>query len=572
MRSLQYVFFIILAAGGFGAVAAPNDTEAYYLCAHKITDNTSWTFGTAPAYCDIEPFGDPAFVSTYLADVVFDTSLPVSEERARYMNELNATIRDAAEYYLSVRKPDASAGEVDAWIEAIKAVATQETFWSHYRDSVIDGRMKMMRGDSGHGHGMMQIDDRWHFARINEGKGWQIFENMLYALEIFYAEWQNAEQASCITDPQNWQHRTRAAYAAYNGGPSQICRWKENPAWQDEGFLGKYEARSWLNYIADNNKAAPVDVPCMMEGTEFCVPEYVPPPYSLANPEYPWQYNYLQLNTGEICLLENDTFHCVAQQQDAACLNARFDRVSVAGAIELDEEQSTAYAKTVYEKHACMQYLENSFAVGQSISAEKAINIRQSAAGTDTGEGAVVGKVYQILDIVAGTPADQSRYYRIQYSGDNEGYIFAGGLWDFSEWASLAEHQELADEDRLIAMQGDEIYVTKSDGIALKDVAGEQGDEIARVTKDTALDVMGTVVLGDNNDIYYEVNLNSQNGYIYGGSLLPTSTLSDWTSFSPDDSDTPTPPAPPPSSPDDSGGGSVSYWILALLLIRRLKS
>ncbi len=111
-----------------------------------------------------------------------------------------------------------------------------------------------MRGDSGHGHGMMQIDDRWHFARINEGKGWQIFENLLYAMEIFYAEWQNAAQASCIADPENWQERSRAAYSAYNGGPSQICRWYQSPAWQDEGFLEKYEARSWLNYIAYNNR------------------------------------------------------------------------------------------------------------------------------------------------------------------------------------------------------------------------------------------------------------------------------------------------------------------------------
>lgn len=570
MRFYQRIVLIMVAVTGFGVGAAPNDTEADYLCAHKIVDNTSWNFGTAPAYCDIEPFGDPDFVRTYLSDIVFDTSQTISEERARYMDELNATLRDAAAYYLSVRKPDASQDEQNAWVEAIKAVANQETFWSHYRDSVLDGRMKMMRGDSGHGHGMMQIDDRWHFASINEGKGWQIFENLLYAMEIFYAEWQNAAQASCIADPQDWQQRTRAAYSAYNGGPSQICRWYQSPAWQDEGFLEKYEARSWLNYIADNNKTAPVDAPCMMEGVEFCVPEYEPPPYSLQNPEYPWQYHYLKLSSGEICLLESDAFHCVAQQQDAACLNARFDRVSVAGAIELDEEQTNAYPRTVYEKHACMAYLQNSFSVGQSIRAEKAINIRQSAAGTDTGVDAVVGQVYQILDIVAGTPADQSRYYRIRYSGDNQGYIYAGGVWDFSDWAALAEHQELAEEDRIIAMKGDTIYVTKSDGIAVKDAAGDQGDEIATVARDTALDVLDTVVLGDNNEIYYEVSVNSQSGYIYGGSLLPTSTLSDWTSFSPENTDPPTPPAPPPSD-DDSGGGSLGYWILALLLIRRLK-
>ncbi|WP_141096173.1 hypothetical protein [Lacimicrobium sp. SS2-24] len=563
MRIVLFLLLCMAALGGSHSMAAPNQTEAYYLCAHKITDNTSWNFGTAPAYCDIEPFGDPAFVRSYLSDIVFDTSRSVSAERSRYMNALNATIRDGAAYYLSVRKPDASADENDAWVEAIKAVANQETFWSHYRDAVVDGRMKMMRGDSGHGHGMMQIDDRWHFARINEGKGWQIFENLLYAMEIFYSEWQNAEQASCLADPNNWEQRTRAAYAAYNGGPSQICRWQQNPAWQDEGFLGKYEAKAWLDYIADAQQTAPVDVPCMLEGVEFCIPEYVPPPYSIANPEQPWQYNYLQLNSGEICLLENGSFHCVAQQQDAACLNAKFDRVSIASAITLDEEQSLAYPKQVYEKHACMTNLENSFRVGQSLVAEKAINIRQTAAGTDTQQDAEVGKVYQVLDIVAGTPADQSRYYRIRYQGESEGYIYAGGVRDFSDWASPAEHQRLEADDRIVAMPGDTLYVVNAQGIVITDVAGEQGTEIGRVEEGDELNVLDTQVIGQHNDLYYEISSNGQSGFIYSGSLLPSANLTDWTAFSPPQTDTP-PPEPQPSDPQDSGG-TLSYWLLAML-------
>ncbi|MBT1063022.1 hypothetical protein KJY73_05510 [Bowmanella sp. Y26] len=571
-RITQSLILVSLAMAGNEAIAAPNDTEAYYLCAHKITDNTSWNFGTAPAYCDIEPFGDPEFVRTYLAEIAFNTAQPTGDERARYMNALNATIRDGAAYYLSVRKPDASAAEEEAWVEAIKAVANQETFWSHYRDAVVDGRMKMMRGDSGHGHGMMQVDDRWHFARINEGKGWQIFENMLYAMEIFYSEWQNAAQASCLSAPDNWSERTRAAYAAYNGGPSRICRWHDNPVWQDEGFLGKFQAKSWLNYIANLDATAPVDVACMLEGVEFCVPEYVPPAHSIDNPETPWQYNYLELTSGEICLLENGGFHCVLQQQDAPCLNAMFDRVSIAQAIKLDQTQSDAYPKTVYEKHQCLANLENSFAVGQSVVAEKATNIRHTAAGTDTQHDAVVGKVYQILDVVAGTPADQSRYYRIRYATDAEGYIYAGGVRDFSSWATAASHESLPDSDKLIAMTGDTLYVVNAQGIPVKDAAGEQGAQIGKFEKGDALEVHSTQSMGEHNEIYYEVSTTALRGFIYSGSLLPSSDLASWTSFEAPEPETPPTPEPPVTEPpaqQDSGGGSLSYALLLLLYVVR---
>lgn len=568
MKAVLFVILGCFCVLSLQSRAAANDTEDYYLCAHKSEVNTSWTYGTAPAYCDIEPFGDPDFVRDYLDDIVFDAAEPVSTERARYMNEMNAVITASAKYYLSIRKPNAISAEVNAWVYAIQAVANQETFWSHYRDAVIDGRLKMMRGDSGHGHGMMQIDDRWHFAQINEGKGWQIFENMVYAMEIFYAEWQNAASASCVSSSNNWLERTRSAYSAYNGGPSKLCRWHDNIAWQDEGFADKYAAQSWLNYIADQHKTSVIDVECLMEGVEFCLPQYTPPEYSLQNPEKLWQYNFVKLASEQTCVFEAGQFHCIEQPQNAGCLSAKFDRTLQAQAVILDEQQSQAYGQTLYEKHQCLGFLENSFVVGQSIQAEEVINIRETAGGTDTGANTVVGKAYQILDIVAGTPADQSRYYRIRYDGSNEGYIYAGGIWDFADWASPLNHQDLPVGDRYIAMQGDKVYVSHADDLSITDIVGEGATSLGKLSAGTEAEVLDTVVTGNDNQVYYQISANGLTGYLYAGKLLPESSLADWTSFT---APTPTTPAEP-SEPATSSGGTLYYlWLSVLLLFRRKK-
>ncbi|MGS2721798.1 hypothetical protein [Paraglaciecola aestuariivivens] len=571
MNGFATTIFLLMAGLNLGVWAAPNDTEAYYLCAHKTVANTSWTFGTAPAYCDIEPFGDPKLVRDYLMDIVFNGAHTVTDERARYMDEMNAVLQVAAKYYLSVRKPDAQTDEIEAWVHAIQAVANQETFWSHYRDAVVDGRLKMMRGDSGHGHGMMQIDDRWHFTEINQGKGWQIFENLIYAMEIFYAEWQNAASASCVSKSDNWLERTRSAYSAYNGGPSKLCRWHDNIAWQDEGFADKYAAKSWLNYIDNPTKTPSIDVECFMEGVEFCLPEYKQPEYSLQNPKEKWQFNYLKLTNNHTCVLEAGVFHCVQQQQDASCLGAKFDRVFKAQAVSLNEEQSKAYSQLVYERHQCLSFLENSFVVGQSIKAQKDTNIRVTAGGTDTGVDAVTGKAYQILDVVAGTPADQSRYYRIRYSGTNQGYIYAGGVWDFADWATQISHQDLPVADRIIAMQGDKIYIAHTEGVSVTDDIGENATSLGKLSKDTEVEVLDTVVTGNDNQVYYQINANGLSGYFYAGKLLPESTLAERATFNKPSTQTPA-PTTPDKPKDSSGGGALGYLLLvSILLSRRIK-
>jgi len=160
-----------------------NDTADYWLCKNRIGGD--WGYGRIPYACDVDSFGSPDFVRKNYERLLFDESVDRTTERARYMNDMNMAIGEIADYYLAKRKPDASAAEQQAWQRAVRAVANNESFWSQYRDHT-DGKIKMVRGDSGHGHGMMQVDDRWHFDALNDGKGWHFVEHMFYALEWWW--------------------------------------------------------------------------------------------------------------------------------------------------------------------------------------------------------------------------------------------------------------------------------------------------------------------------------------------------------------------------------------------------
>jgi hypothetical protein len=216
----------------------------------------SWTFGRAPYGCSVDAFGSAATVRTEFGAYIFDDDAPQDGERIRYMGEFQPFLADQAAAYLRSRRPDVSDQEVAQWQHAIYATAHQESFWTHYREASVGGGrlLTMLRGDQGHGHGLMQVDDRYHTAAIESGYGWRLDDNLVYALDIYYDGWQRAPDAWCVAAPVDWAERARAAYSAYNGGPGQICRWTApTSAWaqNDAGYYDKYVRQEWQYYVAD---------------------------------------------------------------------------------------------------------------------------------------------------------------------------------------------------------------------------------------------------------------------------------------------------------------------------------
>lgn len=241
-----------LRSGDPGNGSAEIQPSDWWKCAVRLGGN--WTFGRAPFGCNVAEFGSTAVVRSDFSSYIFDDDAPRDGERIRYMEALHAYLRDQAADYLRSRRPDASDPEVEAWQQAVYTTAHQESFWTHYREaSTVNGRLlTMIRGDSGHGHGMMQVDDRYHTNAIAAGIGWRLDDNLIYALDIYYAEWQRAPAQWCVSFPEDWVARARSAYSAYNGGPGQICRWTDpDHIWSanDQGFYDKYVLSQWQYYV-----------------------------------------------------------------------------------------------------------------------------------------------------------------------------------------------------------------------------------------------------------------------------------------------------------------------------------
>ena len=516
---------LLLLSSNFVFAASTPD---YYQCDNKI--GGEWNFGRVPNACDVAPWGSSTYVSDNFSVVTFEDDAvnlgsSIANERVRYMQELYAMLRDSSSYYITQRKPIVSQLELDAWQRAIFALAHQETFWTHYRHGT-DTRIKMVRGDFGHGHGIVQIDDRWHFTQIEEGKGWQIFENLIYGMELYYSAWENAATATCVSDSTNWRSRARSAYSVYNGGASKICRWTDpNDIWaqNDNGYRDKYDAQLWLNYVADLDHQTTIDVPCFMQSNLNCSAIDPNDPNNPTN----WSGVQINLSSGEACIFTAGQFECVNDPQDFICLNLLYG--ATVDSLSPDASATTGYVISRHEKHQCFKdAVDGLSVVGQSIQTNLNINVRSTPGGTGLGFASQAGKNYQVLNYVVSDEVNQNRYYLIKENGQ-QGYIYAGGISDHPNWAVSIPHSDLVDSDILIAQTGDGINIESTTGINLRDQPG--GNYLTTIPHNTQLEVESVVTQGADNFIYYQVSYQGYTGFIYGGKILNGNTLADWATY-----------------------------------------
>jgi hypothetical protein len=129
-----------------------------------------------------------------------------------------------------------------------------------------------MRGDSGYGYGLVQVDERWHPQMALTNKAEDLITNLMFGLDMFFQNWEKAPKMKCVAKG-DFDQRARAAYAAYNGGPAKYCRWtkpKDKWARNDKGYWEKYHSQRWLKYVASTEARSPVDVECLVEGGGSC--------------------------------------------------------------------------------------------------------------------------------------------------------------------------------------------------------------------------------------------------------------------------------------------------------------
>jgi hypothetical protein len=530
MKHLLTALCLFIAGSAQAAYTpTPND----WACTGKV--GGAWSHGRAPSRCDANAFGPDSFVRGNYTGVVFnDAAGSLVDERKRYMQAMYPVIRDASQRYLLSRKPGASARELEAFQRGTYATLRQETFWSHYRDAQLGAGqpylLKMMRGDSGHGHGMMQVDDRYHFVQLQEGKGWNMMQNFTYAIDIYYAAWESAPAACLggVTTPTGtsaeidayWRSRARSAWSAYNGGPTKVCRW-QNPAdvnvAKDNGYRDNYDNRLWLVDVADLAKAAAIDVNCLMDNGPSCP---VPTGGSVEAGKL------LQVGTSA-CVLNGSTLECVDDMRDAACLAGRasFDAGS---ATQVYVAQTAGFPRIDHNRHQlCRAHVAGLQSLGSAIATLQPLDLRSAPDGMVLGQAAAGN--YQVLDfMVSGTGAQQKRLYRIRASiggASTDGWIDAG---DATNHASKAVGAAPTGAGTL-PYAGDWVKVVPN----LNMRATPNGALLIAIPTGSAVQIKEVFGTASANNLYYRVEYTHtdgvlREGWIFGGNLYPVSTLANW--------------------------------------------
>lgn len=500
-------------------------TADYYKCNNRL--GGEWNYGRAPNVCDANAFGDDNVVFQDYGAVIFKDSEERVSERNRYMQELHAVIRDGAAYYMKKRKPAVSTDELNWWVLAVTTTAAHESYMSQYRIP-SDNRLKMMRGDSGHGHGLMQLDDRAHFPAIQSGYGWNLAAHLAYTMDYLYRHWQAAPSKSCVGSETNYQARVRSAWAAYNSG-SNYCRWTSSTgAWaqNDKNFYNQLTSKKWQTYIANLNQASKVNIACLIENLGNCSaptppdPNVPPPSDDLAEGQL------YAVNDGRSCVVVSGTAHCVQEQRDRVCLRVikSFDTKT---ALNTTVEKLNEYAPKTYDRHAlCTQLDASLMKVGESLKILKSLNIRV-APGTGILGVVPSGTVMSVVDFEVRDQDLIERYYKVTYKTWT-GYIYAGNKSDNSQWAVRTA---VTVPTLPVARMGQLVKVVASSGINMRSTPG--GTLQTLVPKGTVVNVQEAVVRNVDNEVYYRVTYNGRTGYIYSGKLLPQSTVSTWTVVQP---------------------------------------
>ena len=247
-------------AWGAGASSIP--------CARPLAGD--WAFGTAPIACALDTrLATVASVQAQYSPVIYNDKV---NDRERFMSELYPFLRDMASNYIHRRNAKVSAAEEEGFLRAVYALANQESYWSHYRVGK-DGILRFMRGDSGHGFGMMQLDDRSHMAAIRQGKGQDLAYLVMMGLDTFYPGWVKSASVRCVGSSSDYHNRARAAWSAYNGGSGQICRWaSSNSVYHhfDVDFNSRYNAMAWKSFVRDTRTSSKLNAKCLAEGKRPC--------------------------------------------------------------------------------------------------------------------------------------------------------------------------------------------------------------------------------------------------------------------------------------------------------------
>lgn len=278
---------------------------------------------------------------------------------------------------------------------------------------------------------------------------------------------------------------------------------------KDNGYRDNYDNQLWVPDVADKNKTAAIDVPCLMDNGSQC-----PLPASGG-----LEAGKLIKIGASACVLVGSALECVDDLRDAACLASRasFD---ASQAITVYGYEVNGRNRIDHNRHQlCRASAEGLQALGSAIATSAALDLRGAV------DGAVVASLpagtYQVLDFQLRNPQTLERYYRVRHAGV-DGWIFAG---DRDSYAGIASNAAPTGAG-VMAYPGDWVAVATTSNLNIRATPG--GALLTSIPNGSKLQVKELFGTASANNLYYLVEYNGKEGWIFAGNLYPASTLANW--------------------------------------------
>lgn len=178
---------------------------------------------------------------------------PKPEDLAEYLPQVATLLQASASTAIASHNLDSAYAEL--FRRLVLATAWQESCWRHYVVS-DDKKLVPLRSSTGD-VGLMQVNERvWRGFYSQQQLRWDIGYNSTAGVEVLLDYLvKYAIRKGEHRQPGGSVNLARASYSAYNGGPSQISRYRNNKA---SAYGKKVDAAFWDKYqqVAAGNELA----------------------------------------------------------------------------------------------------------------------------------------------------------------------------------------------------------------------------------------------------------------------------------------------------------------------------
>jgi hypothetical protein len=507
--------------------------KAQVVC--NARDKGRYTWGESPDGCDAGSIGDASKVKSLYGNFTYDMRKNDSAHIQSYMNNMNALIRDLSADYIRRRQPGVDSATVNSFVRAIESVATQESYWTHYRWGKDSG-LKVMTGDNTHSLGMMQLHDGGHASsgRLNR---FDLTANILMGVEQFYNEWKRAGTKECVLNSSNKLiSQAKAAYAAYNGGPGSVCRWADSSSkWaeNDIGYYQKYSKRPWMKLVTDENMKSPVDIECLKAGRVSCAGRSDKAPEQTKTQPAPVVTSAAQI-TGKLLVLEDGrqcfstdskTLYCATDLRTFSCLEAYSPAFAKAEVVKMSADvlksrslEVKAYAS---RDELCRTAVKDMILPGQSLRVKTDRDLLDKVDGKTVAK-AKAGDVLQVVDYeISGLGANLQ--YRVQTADGKFLWVMAGPIA-----ARKVEKSATSASSKLLPNEGDKVVTLMKEGMNMRSAASRTAGVVDQIPLNTTVKVLAVVSSGGNGERWLQVQNSGHTGFIFSGHTFPESDVNTW--------------------------------------------